>query len=830
MISLFASDIATLERSAEFTMPGLIERYTKWLHTQWPAGTVEKLPVSGPGGITAQPGVRIVGDLTGIPLLKFSSHTGAEAVREVLQETGNRKPETGEMDLAIIGAGVAGISAAIEAKKAGLKFAIYEATEVFSTVVNFPKAKPIYTYPTEMKLDGGLQFTADVKEALVAEMEAQRQAAGIEVTPARVERVERGARGTVTLHLSDTTHVTARHAIIAIGRSGNFRKVGVPGEDLGKVYNRLFDPKEFAGQNALVVGGGDSALETAIALTTSGARVTLSYRRKELSRAKPENIEKVQILVRDAAADVQVEKPTSERVNTAVTSGMRGQKSPGSLDLALGTEVTRIEPDRVFLKHVAAGTSPAGQSGGAGDTAGTEGELPNDVVFTMLGREAPLEFFRRSGIPIAGEGTLRGWIALGIFLAFCTFVYAWKSGGFAETWLNPWPENMPSLVGSLGGWFQSQTADRSTLLGTLAVSLKSRSFYYTLLYSSLIVGFGIARIRRRKTPYVTLQTIVLMLVQVVPLFLLPEIILPWVGYNGCFDHGFGKTIADRLFESYIPDAQYLAHQWPEWGHPRAYWRAYGFILAWPLMVYNVFTDAPLTWWLVIAFVQTFVIIPAIIWRWGKGAYCGWICSCGALAETMGDKQRHKMPHGPFWNRLNMAGQAILAVAFLLLFVRILGWIWPQSFFAGAFHFLLEGKNSSGRLVTYTNYKWLVDVFLGGIIGVGLYFKYSGRVWCRFFCPLAALMHIYARFSRFRIFPQKSKCISCNVCTSVCHQGIDVMNFANKGIPMQDPECVRCSACVQQCPTGVLAFGRYDRAQRIVLDRIPASPVRMREGH
>src|ERR1700693_5122823 len=97
----------------------------------------------------------------------------------------------------------------------------------------------------------------------------------------------------------------------------------------------------------------------------------------------------------------------------------------------------------------------------------------------------------------------------------------------------------------------------------------------------------------------------------------------------------------------------------------------------------------------------------------------------------------------------------------------------------------------------------VDIFLAGIIGVGMYFWFSGRVWCRFACPLAALMHIYARFSRFRIFPEKSKCISYNVCTSVCHQGIDIMNFANKGMPMQDPECVRCSACVQSCPTGVL---------------------------
>ncbi len=797
-------------------MAGIIERYTKWLHAQWPAGTVEKLPVSGPEGVTGQSGVRIVGDLTGIPLLKFSSDTGARAVRAILREPdfakgGERDPAV--LDLAIIGAGVAGISAAIEAKRAGLNFAVFEATEIFSTVINFPKAKPIYTYPTEMKLEGGLQFTADVKEALLEEMEAQRKAAGIEVIPARIERLEPRGRGKpLLLHKSDKTTLTARRVIIAIGRSGNFRKLACPGEELDKVYNRLFDPKEFAGQNALVVGGGDSALETAIALATCGAHVTLSYRRKELARAKPANIEKVEMLVRDASADVQIEKPTSERVNTAVTSGMRGQKSPGSLKLALGTEVTRIERDQVYLKN------------------GTESPLPNDVVFTMLGREAPLEFFRRSGIPIAGEATPRGWIALGVFLAFCVFLYAWKSGGFAETWLNPWPENMPAILGSLGGWFQSQVADRSTLLGTVAVSLKSRSFYYTLLYSLSIIIFGITRIRRRRTPYVTLQTTVLMLVQVVPLFLLPEIILPWLGYNGWFDHGFGKTIADHLFESYIPADQYAAHQWPVWGHPRAYWRAYGFILAWPLMVYNVFTDAPLMWWLVIAFVQTFVIIPALVWRWGKGAYCGWICSCGALAETMGDKQRQKMPHGPFWNRFNMAGQVILALAFLLLLVRFAGWIWPQSIAASAFHLLLEGKNASGQLVTYANYKWIVDVLLGGVLGVGLYFKYSGRVWCRFFCPLAALMHIYARFSRFRIFPEKSKCISCNVCTSVCHQGIDIMNFANKGLPMKDPECVRCSACVQQCPTGVLAFGHYDGARRVVLDKLPASPVRMREGH
>jgi polyferredoxin len=131
---------------------------------------------------------------------------------------------------------------------------------------------------------------------------------------------------------------------------------------------------------------------------------------------------------------------------------------------------------------------------------------------------------------------------------------------------------------------------------------------------------------------------------------------------------------------------------------------------------------------------------------------------------------------------------------------------------------------------YQSYKWIVDVFLSGILGVGLYFWYSGRMWCRFACPLAALMHIYTKFSRFRIIPDKKKCISCNVCTTVCHQGIDVMNFANKGKPMDDVECVRCSACVHACPTGVLQFGQVDgKGDVIRYDKLPASPVLMREG-
>lgn len=375
-------------------MSNPIRRYTHWLHTRWPAGVVEKLPESGELGVTNVPGVRIVGDLTGIPLLKFSSKTGAEAVHAILAEPDFRKAEGGRMkdevlDLAIIGGGVSGVSAAIEAQKAELNFQIFEATQPFSTVVNFPKAKPIYTYPTDLKLEGGLHFSKDVKEPLLEEMEAQRKAAGIEFTEARIERLEAGGDGIKLHHGDEAKTVTrARRVIVAIGRSGNHRKLGCPGEDLDKVFNRLYDPKDFSGKDVLVVGGGDSALESAIALAGSGARVTVSYRKPEFARPKPENVEKLTMLEHDPKADVQVERPSSERVTTAFTSEMMKNAPPGSVTLAMATTVTRIEPDKVTLKK----------------EDGTEVVLPNDNVFSMIGREAPLDFSGAAGCTCAATG------------------------------------------------------------------------------------------------------------------------------------------------------------------------------------------------------------------------------------------------------------------------------------------------------------------------------------------------------------------------------------------------------------------------------------------
>jgi thioredoxin reductase/ferredoxin len=651
-----------------------------------------------------------------------------------------------ELDLVILGAGVAGMAAALAARKRGLRFLVLEASEPFSTIVNFPKRKPIFTYPKEMQPRGDLKVTADVKEALLEELRAQAEQVDLPVvlgvSAAGLKRSGKGyevvlapdgaPRPWRTDRLPDAwkSPLRARNVIIALGRSGNYRRLDVPGEELPKVYNRLHDPAKFAGQQVLVVGGGDSALEAAAALADAGAAVSLSYRGKELTRPKPENTEAVH------------SRP---------------------IDLLLESRVKEIRADEVDLESDSASRT-----------------LPNDSVFALIGRDPPLAFFRRSSIPIVGEMTPRRWTALAGFVAFCALMYAWKFG----------------LLASGLHWIGGR--DSASLVGTTVNAAKDPSFFYSLAYCVLVVGFGLRRIRRRRTPYVKLQTTVLAAVQVLPLFLLPQILLPWMDANG--------WMPVWLAQAFFPD--------------QSWWRAYGLILAWPLFFWNLATAEPIWGWLILSFVQTCVLIPWIVIRWGKGAYCGWICSCGALAETLGDAQRHKMWHGPAANRWNLAGQAVLAFAIAGLIWRSLGWaLTDGNFFARSFDGLVGGP-----------WRYGVDLFLAGIVGIGLYFWFSGRVWCRFFCPLAALMHVYAKFTRFRIFADKDKCISCNVCTSVCHQGIDVMNYANKGRPMVDVECVRCSACVQECPTGTLSFGRVDATGLpVVLDRLPASPVHLREG-
>jgi thioredoxin reductase/ferredoxin len=806
-------------------MTNWLARYADWLHLQWPDGTVEKLPRVDEHFRTNVDGVYVVGDLAGVPLLKFSVDGGARAVQDIVARGIDPvEPEDadGPYDIVILGAGASGMAAAREAEKSGLSFCVLEAQRRFATIKDFQPGKPIYTYPKEMTPAGDIHVEADVKEKLVEELE--RQTADVPVQRETADRIEPAGDGHVVVTESDR-RIRAQRVVVAIGRSGNFRSLDVPGEEREHVHHRLHDPTRCCDHQVLVVGGGDSAAEAAIALVEAGSDVVLSYRRKEFSRPKEENVERLHELAARSKTAGAVTDAGGDGAVGALDNASFDQVSAQSLTTDTGTAEGTVEGDDVEgggsltlkmptdVEEIGETTATLSHADGRTETVEAR------HVFAMIGREAPLDFFRRSGIELRNDwgqvpdsvsealsglswlGDLR-WDRIGAFAAFFFFmvaVYSWKDGGWVGQ-LARAAEVFPF------GW--TPAAEGTGLVDVVLTSMQKPGFYYTLAYSAIVVIFGVKRIRRRKTPYIRVQTMTLMAIQVVPLFILPEIILPWFAKNGLLPTAF----LDALF----PTSEYAVHG-------RQYWRAYGFILAWPLFIWNVFSSDPLWWWLAICFVQTFVLIPGMIYFWGKGAYCGWICSCGALAETLGDQHRDKMPHGEGWNKLNLAGQVIMVAAFALLFLRIGGWIWPGSWAAEAFRAGLHGGGLG------FGYSWLVDTLLAGMVGYGVYFWLSGRFWCRFFCPLAALMHIYHRFSRFRILADKKKCISCNVCTSVCHQGIDVMSFAQQGKPMEDPECVRCSACVQSCPTGVLEFGQVDGDGQIVhRDALEASLTRIQE--
>ncbi len=725
---------------------------------------MEALPEVAADFSTRVPGLFIVGDLTGTPLLKFAIDSGTRVVRSIARQSIPTAAD--RVPLVIVGAGVAGLAAAMEAKRLGISFQLIESARRLDTLENFPLKKPIFTNPDTMVPEGDLQLPeGDLdREGLIASLLEQSQRAGIESISGRVQSVDRDADG-LTVKLEDGTRIEASRVVIAIGRSGDHRKLGVAGEDLDHVSQRLHDPSDHRGESVVVVGGGDSACEVAISLADADAKVTLIHRGDQWVRPGRASIEGVE-----------------ERVER------------GTLQVEASAQVIELDAQSVTLE------TPTGVK-----------KIEATSVYTMIGREAPLGLLRRSGVKIRGEWTAGSWISLLLVLVLFSWIYHWKRQGvwppLAEWWIDRggFPSGLDQWWASLGGAF----ADRSTLLGTLATSVSQPGFWYSLVYTLVILVFGIRRMKRRPTQYVRWQTWTLISIQAIPLFLLPYWILPWLGDLGCFDDGWGRTLANALFP--------ITENYPA---GREYWRAFGLILAWPLFFWNVFTDQPMMVWLVISVIQTFVLLPLAIRRWGKGVYCGWICSCGALAETLGDTQRHKMPHGPWTHRLNFIGQFFLLLTLILLETRLWSWCFPDSWLGSwslsVYHGILHG-------IPLLSYEWTVDLFFSGILGVGLYWHFSGRVWCRFACPLAALMNIYARFSRFRIIADKKRCISCNLCTAVCHQGIDVMGFAQRGIPVEDPQCVRCSACVEECPTAVLRFGEVDRDGRVVrLDRLEAT--------
>lgn len=301
---------------------------------------------------TNVPGLYIVGELGGMGLIYNAMTQGLQCLKAILQ----RPPAKSEgiHQLAIVGAGPAGLAAALAALEAKLDFVIVDQESVGGTVLQYPRHKIVMTRPVELPLYGKLKVSEVSKESLLKVWEEILAKTGLKVrTGVRVDDVKRGADGVFELATSGGP-IRARTVMLAMGRRGTPRKLGVPGEELPKVCYRLLEPESYRGAHCLVVGGGDAAIEAAIALGDSGATVHLAHRGEVFDRIKPKNQEKL-----DASSGA------------------------GRLTVLYKAQAKQIRADAVAL-----------------EVGGQARELKNDYVLIFAGGVLPTAFLEKAGVEV----------------------------------------------------------------------------------------------------------------------------------------------------------------------------------------------------------------------------------------------------------------------------------------------------------------------------------------------------------------------------------------------------------------------------------------------
>jgi thioredoxin reductase len=318
-------------------------------------------------------GLFVAGELGGMGLIKTAINEGrlaGEIVRRKLEEAGIRRdaPHGHDVasparelieepfDVAIVGAGPAGLSASLTAQQYGLRYLTLEQGEVAATIRNYPRHKFLMAEPVEMPLYGSLYVGDGTKESLLGVWEAIIANTGVRIhTAERVEEIRRDSASNSFAVKTTTREYRARFVILTIGKRGVPRRLGVPGEDSAKVAYRLIEAEDYQNSDILVVGGGDSAIEAALAVSKAGRnRVTLSYRGQDFSRARERN-----------------QAMLAER------------EQQGHLTVLRQSQVRQILPAAVVL-----------------DVKGDRREIPNDFVFVLIGGESPEDFLRKTGVQI----------------------------------------------------------------------------------------------------------------------------------------------------------------------------------------------------------------------------------------------------------------------------------------------------------------------------------------------------------------------------------------------------------------------------------------------
>jgi thioredoxin reductase (NADPH) len=294
------------------------------------------IPVVKPNFETDMPGIFIAGELGGMGLIRNAIEQGRQAMQSIteLLAAGHNN----EQDLVIIGAGPAGFAATLAAKVDNLKSVTVEQEELGGTVAHFPRRKLVMTQPAELPIIGKTTFKEVQKEELIEFWQNAEKKSGITISYGeRVDAIEPlpGKDGyTVTTNRS--TYNT-RAILLAIGRRGTPRQLGVPGEELPKVVYRLIDAEQYRNQHVLVVGGGDSALEAATSIAAEpGTTVTLSYRSGAFSRAKQKNREKVDAMANEG------------RLNVLFNSNVKEIRAD-AVDIEVNDKITALSNDNIIV-------------------------------------------------------------------------------------------------------------------------------------------------------------------------------------------------------------------------------------------------------------------------------------------------------------------------------------------------------------------------------------------------------------------------------------------------------------------------------------------------